>query len=136
MTPTFPFQKMRPRKLKGYRQSVVVQAVPGSNRSESPMFLVMLSCCPFQISHILARNPTIGSPVNKRSKMGGRMFRHMIDVWFTNRERGGIGVHGVLKGGVIKGEGLTGFSVVQIKVCRRIWGVGSPVGVSVGGVSG
>ena len=42
----------------------------------------------------------------------------------------------MLKGGVIKGEGFTGFSVVQIRVCRGIWGVGSPVGVSAGGSSG
>ena len=43
----------------------------------------------------------------------------------------------MLKGGVIKGEGFTGFSVVQIMVCREVWGggVGSPVGVSVGGCS-
>ena len=60
----------------------------------------------------------------------------MIDVGFIDRLRGGIGVHDVLKGGVIKGEGLTGFSVVQIRVCRGIWGVGSLVGVSVGGCSG
>ena len=45
----------------------------------------------------------------------------MIDVGFIDRVRGGIGVHDVLKGGVIKGEGLTGFSVVQIRVSRRIW---------------
>ena len=42
----------------------------------------------------------------------------MIDVGFFDRVRGGLGVHDVLKGGVIKGEGLTGFSVVQIRVCR------------------
>ena len=45
----------------------------------------------------------------------------MIDVGFIDRVREGIGVHDVLKGGVIKGEGLTGFSVVQIMVCRGIW---------------
>ena len=60
----------------------------------------------------------------------------MIDVGFIDRVRGGIGVHDVLKGGVIKGEWLTGFSVVQIRVCRGIWRVGSPVGVSVGGARG
>ena len=37
----------------------------------------------------------------------------MIDVGFIDRVRGGIGVHDVLKGGVIKGEGFTGFSVVS-----------------------
>ena len=41
----------------------------------------------------------------------------MVDV-FIDRVRGGLGVHDVLKGGVIKGECLTGFSVVQIMVCR------------------
>ena len=41
----------------------------------------------------------------------------MIDVGFIDRERGGIGIHEVLKGGVIKGEGFAGFSVVQIRVC-------------------
>ena len=60
----------------------------------------------------------------------------MVDVGFIDRVRGRIGVHDVLKGGVIKGEGFTEFSVVQIRVCRGIWGgVGSPVGVSVGGCS-
>ena len=48
----------------------------------------------------------------------------MIDVGFIDRVRGGIGIHDVLKGGVIKGEGFTGFSVVEIRVCRRIWGGG------------
>ena len=71
-----------------------------------------------------------------RSIMRRRVFRHMIDVGFIDRVRGGIGIHDVLKGGVIKGEGFTGLSVVQIRVCRGIWGVGSPVGVSVGGCSG
>ena len=37
----------------------------------------------------------------------------MIDVGFIDRVRGGIGVHDVLKGGVIKGECLTGFSVAR-----------------------
>ena len=54
----------------------------------------------------------------------------MIDVGFSDRVRGGLGIHDVLKGGIIKGEGFTGFSVVQIRVCRGIWRVGSPVGVS------
>ena len=45
----------------------------------------------------------------------------MIDVGFIDRVRGGIGVHDVLKGGVIKGEGFTGFSIVQIRVCRGSW---------------
>ena len=39
----------------------------------------------------------------------------MIDVGFIDRVRGGIGVHDVLKRGVIKGEGFTGFSIVQIR---------------------
>ena len=60
----------------------------------------------------------------------------MIDVGFIDRVRGGIGVHDVLKGGVIKGEGLTGLSVVQIRSAGESGGVGSPVGVSVGGCSG
>ena len=42
------------------------------------------------------------------------MFRHMIDVGFIDRARGGE----VLKGGVIKGEGSTGLSVVQISGYR------------------
>ena len=45
----------------------------------------------------------------------------MIDVGFIDRVRMEIGVHDVLKGGVIKGECLTGFSVVKIRVCRGIW---------------
>ena len=45
----------------------------------------------------------------------------MIYVGFIDRLRGGLGVHDVLKGGVIKGEGLAGFSVIQIRVCRGIW---------------
>ena len=68
--------------------------------------------------------------------MGGRVFGHMIDVCFIGRVRGGIGIHEVLKGGVIKGEDFTWLSVVQIKVYRSIWGVGSPVGVSLGVCSG
>ena len=56
----------------------------------------------------------------------------MIDVGFIDRVRGGIGVHDVLKGGVIIGEGFTGFSIVKIRVSRGIWRVGSPVGVSLG----
>ena len=79
------------------------------------------STSPFQNSHILASKATICSPINKRPTMGRRMFRHMIDVGFIDRVRGGIGVHDVLKGGVIKGEGFTGFSIVQIRVCRGIW---------------
>ena len=50
------------------------------------------------------------------------MFRHMIEVSFIDRVRGGIGIHDVLKGGVIKGEGFTWLSVVQSRVCRGIWG--------------
>ena len=45
----------------------------------------------------------------------------MIDVGLIDRVRGEIGVHDVLKGGVIKGECLTRFSVVQISFCRGIW---------------
>ena len=58
----------------------------------------------------------------------------MIDVGLIDRVGGEICIHDVLKGGVIKGEGFTGFSVVQIRVCRGIWGggVGSPVGASAG----
>ena len=48
----------------------------------------------------------------------------MLDVGFIDRARGGIGIHDVLKGGVMKGKGFTGFSVVQIRVCRGIWGGG------------
>ena len=53
--------------------------------------------------------------------MGRRVFRHMIDVGFIDRVRGEIGIHDVLNGGVIKGEGFTGFSVVQIRVCSGTW---------------
>ena len=60
----------------------------------------------------------------------------MVDVGFIDRVRRRISIRDVLKGGVIKGEGFTGFSAVQIRVYRGIWGVGSPVGVSVGGFSG
>ena len=60
----------------------------------------------------------------------------MMDVGFIDRVRGRVGVYDVLKGGVIKGEGFTGFSIVQISVCRESGGVGSPVGVSVGVCSG
>ena len=67
------------------------------------------------LSKILISEPA-SSPINKRPIMGGRMLRHMIDVGFVDRVRGGIGVHEVLKGGVIKGEGFTGLSVVQISV--------------------
>ena len=53
----------------------------------------------------------------------------MIDVGFIDRVRGGIGIHHVLKGGVIKGEGFTEFSVVQIWICRGIGGGGGGGGV-------
>ena len=49
---------------------------------------------------------------------------NMIDVGFIDRVRGRIGIHDVLKGGVIKGDGFTGFSVVQIRVCRGLGGGG------------
>ena len=45
----------------------------------------------------------------------------MIDVGSIDRLRGGIGIHDVFKGGVIKGEGFTGLSGAQIRVCRGIW---------------
>ena len=78
------------------------------------------STCPLQDSHIRSSKATIGSPINERSIVGRRVLRHMIDVGFIDRLRWGIGIHDVLKGGVIKGEGFTGFSVVQIRVCRGI----------------
>ena len=59
----------------------------------------------------------------------------MIDVAFIDRVRGGIGVHDVLNGGVIKGEGITGFSVDQIRICRGIWGGGGGW-ITCGSVSG
>ena len=78
------------------------------------------STSPLQNSHIRSSKATIGSPINKRSIRRRGVFRHMIDVCFIDRVRGGIGVHDVLKGGVIKGEGITGFSVVQIRISRGI----------------
>ena len=80
------------------------------------------STSPFQNSHIRTSKATIGSPINKGPIVRRRVFRDMIDVGFIDRVRGGIGIHDVLKGGVIKGEGFTGFSVVQIRVCRGLWG--------------
>ena len=53
--------------------------------------------------------------------MGRRVLRQMINVGFIDRVRTGIGVHDVFKGGVIKGEGFTGFSIDQIMVCCGIW---------------
>ena len=50
--------------------------------------------------------------------MGGRVIRHIVDVGFVDRVRGGIGIHEMLKGGVIKGEIFTGLIVVQIMVYR------------------
>ena len=44
----------------------------------------------------------------------------MIDVCFVGREIRGVGIHEMLKGGVIKGEGFTGLSVVQIIVYMGI----------------
>ena len=32
-----------------------------------------------------------------------------------------MGVHDVLKDGGIKGEGFTGFRIVEIRVCRGLW---------------
>ena len=45
----------------------------------------------------------------------------MIDVCFVGREIRGVGIHEMLKGGVIKGEGFIGLSVVQIIVYMGIW---------------
>ena len=59
---------------------------------------------PFQNSHIRTSKATIGSPVNKGSIMRREVYRHMVDVGFIDRVGGGIRVHDVLKGGVIKGE--------------------------------
>ena len=72
------------------------------------------STSPFQNSHIRSSKATIGSPINKRPTVRRRVFRHMVDVGFIDRVRGRIGIHDVLKGGVIKGEGFTGFSVDTI----------------------
>ena len=47
----------------------------------------------------------------------------MVDVGSIDRVRWGIGIQDILKGGVIEGEGLTWYSVVQIGVCRGIWGL-------------
>ena len=55
----------------------------------------------------------------------------MIDVGLIDRVGGGIGIHDVLMGAVIKGEGFKWFSVVRIRLGGG-GGVGSPVGVSVG----
>ena len=57
----------------------------------------------------------------------------MIEVCCIDRVRGGIGIHEVLKGGVIKGEGFTRLSVVQIRVYRSIWG---GVWITCGSLSG
>ena len=72
------------------------------------------------LSKILTSEPAWPplAPINRRPLIGGRMFRHMIDVCFIDRVRGGIDIHEVLKGGVIKGEDFTGLSVVQISVYR------------------
>ena len=87
----------------------------------------------FQNSHIRSSKATIGSPINKRPIVRRRVFRHMVDVGLIDRERVRIGIYDVLKGGVIKSEGLTGFSVVQIRVCRGIGGGG--VWITCGSVS-
>ena len=44
--------------------------------------------------------------------MGGRVSRHMIYVCFVDRVVEGVGIHEVVKGGFIKGEGFTGLTVV------------------------
>ena len=80
------------------------------------------STSPFQNSLIRTSKATIGSPINKGPIVRRRVFRHMIDVGFIDRVRGRIGINDVLKGGVIKGEGFTGFSVVQIRACRGLGG--------------
>ena len=45
----------------------------------------------------------------------------MIDVCLVDRVMGGVGIHEILMGGVIKGEGCTGLSVIQIIFYRGIW---------------
>ena len=74
------------------------------------------STSPFQNSRIGTSKATIGSPINKGPIVKRRVFRDMIDVGFIDRVRWGIGIHDVLKGGVIKGEGFTGFSVVHDRI--------------------
>ena len=54
------------------------------------------STSPFKNPHISAGKATIGSRINKRPIMGGRVFRHMTYVGVIDRVRGGIGVHDVL----------------------------------------
>ena len=70
------------------------------------------STSPFSSSHIRTSKATICSPINKGPIVRRGVLRDMIDVGFIDRVRGGVGIHDVLKGGVIKGEGFTGFSVV------------------------
>ena len=78
---------------------------PGSSWLPMPVTETVLPVLSKILTSEPARPPL--APINKRSIMGGRMFRHMIDVCFIDSVRGQIGIHEVLKGGVIKGEGFT-----------------------------
>ena len=95
----------------------VTMSKPGSSWLPMPVTETVLPV----LSKILTSEPArppLAPLSNKRPIMGGRMCRHMIDVCFIDRVRGGRGIHEVLKGGVIKGEGFTWLSVVQIRGCR------------------
>ena len=64
------------------------------------------------------------------------MFRHMIDVGFVDRLRGGIGIHEVLKVESSKVKASQGSVLSRSVSTGESGGVGSPVGVSVGVFSG
>ena len=82
---------------------------PGSSWLPMPVTETVLPVLSKILTSEPARPPlaTIGPPIHKRPIVGGGMFRHVIDVGFIDRVRGGIGIHNVLKGRVIKGEGFT-----------------------------
>ena len=65
--------------------------------------------------------------------MGGRVLRHMIDVGFIDRVRGGIGIHDVLTVESSTVKGSHGSVLSRSGSPGEPGGVGSPVGVSVGG---
>ena len=87
------------------REEQVTMSNPGSSWLSMPVTEIVLPVLS-KNSHIRTSKATIGSPINKGPVVRRGVFRDMIDVGFIDRVRGGIGIHDVLKGGVIKGEGF------------------------------
>ena len=101
-------------------------------------------------SHMMSNKMGVYNLTHKRACDDWKWAKHNLhtqwkigDVCFVDRVVGGVGIHDMLKGGVTKGEGFTGLSVVQIivyrRICREWLTSGSVIGLLIGmkvGVTG